>query len=468
VAGRPDFRSEVEIESRLEVLRGELSQINKRYRGERFPDEVRERWNSIVSERDELEAQLTEVRQRRSYLASLAGDPTRSENVDDRWSDRKRNRALVNGRPELSEALRSNEQANLLPERAQAHMERMLREDDDRQHRLALYAASASDEHYRSAFIRWMRDPDVGPSEWTDPERRAVQRVRELDRAMNITTGSAGQFMLPYELDPALLLTASYISPLRELARVETIAVNEKRFVTTAGSTSSWDPESTEVSDDQPVLAQPSVTCKKGATHVQVTFELSEDTAVVQELQKVFVDSRANLEAASYLLTQSNGPTGLISSLVSGASSVIALGTNVFAAADIFTLQGTLPARWRPKAKVLANIAVINAYRQLPVATNINESLVNIETDPPRINGWPLYEAGAMDGTLNASAADYTVVAGDMKQFAIVDRIGSSVEPNLVMGANRRPTGERGYYHWWRTGSDVLIQDAFRLLNHSG
>lgn len=223
------------------------------------------------------------------------------------------------------------------------------------------------------------------------------------------------------------------------------------------------------MSADDPTLAQPTVTCKKGATHISVTFELLEDTGVVQELQKVFADSRANLEATSYVLTQSNGPTGVVSSIVTGATSVIALGTNVFAAADIFTLQGTLPARWRPNAKVVANVAVINGYRQLPIATNIQESLVDISTDPPRINGWPLYEAGAMDGALNASAADYTVLAGDFSNFVIQDRIGSSVEPYLVLGAtNRRPVGERGFYHWWRTGSDVLIQDAFRLLNHSG
>jgi predicted phage gp36 major capsid-like protein len=48
----------------------------------------------------------------------------------------------------------------------------------------------------------------------------------------------------------------------------------------------------------------------------------------------------------------------------------------------------------------------------------------------------------------------------------IVDRIGNTLEliPNLV-GANRRPTGQRGALLWFRTGSDSVVDNAFRLLN---
>jgi HK97 family phage major capsid protein len=73
-----------------------------------------------------------------------------------------------------------------------------------------------------------------------------------------------------------------------------------------------------------------------------------------------------------------------------------------------------------------------------------------------------------MDGMLTGSAADYLVVSGDFQQFAIVDRVGTSIEvvPQLV-GANHRPTGQRGFLMHYRSGSDVLIQDAFRLSNFS-
>jgi predicted phage gp36 major capsid-like protein len=83
--------------------------------------------------------------------------------------------------------------------------------------------------------------------------------------------------------------------------------------------------------------------------------------------------------------------------------------------------------------------------------------------------GWGVVENSAMDGALNASAPDYVLLSGDFRQYAIVDRIGATVIPvPVVVGANRRPTGERGWYLHWRTGADVLVGDAFRLTNYSG
>jgi predicted phage gp36 major capsid-like protein len=47
-----------------------------------------------------------------------------------------------------------------------------------------------------------------------------------------------------------------------------------------------------------------------------------------------------------------------------------------------------------------------------------------------------------------------------------VDRVGSTLEliPNLI-GANQRPTGERGALLWFRAGSEVVNIAAARLLD---
>ena len=73
-----------------------------------------------------------------------------------------------------------------------------------------------------------------------------------------------------------------------------------------------------------------------------------------------------------------------------------------------------------------------------------------------------------MDSALNTSAteANYLLVLGDWSQFLIADRIGTRVElvPH-VFGSSHRPTGQRGFFAWFRTGSDVLVDNAFRMLN---
>jgi len=116
----------------------------------------------------------------------------------------------------------------------------------------------------------------------------------------------------------------------------------------------------------------------------------------------------------------------------------------------------------------MANLSIINGYRQLIKATGMTESLVEDGGPVPRMAGWEVLENSNMDGTLTAAAADYTLLSGDFKQYAIVDRIGATIEivPQL-MGVNRRPSGQRGFLLHWRVGANVLVSDAFRLTNHS-
>jgi len=54
---------------------------------------------------------------------------------------------------------------------------------------------------------------------------------------------------------------------------------------------------------------------------------------------------------------------------------------------------------------------------------------------------------------------------GDLSRYYIIDRIGMSVayEP-LVKGANRRPTGEVGWFAFWRVGADLVDTNAGRVL----
>ena len=71
---------------------------------------------------------------------------------------------------------------------------------------------------------------------------------------------------------------------------------------------------------------------------------------------------------------------------------------------------------------------------------------------PINLLGKPAYEAEAMDGAI-ATGDDYVLVYGDFS-YVIADRIGTTVEfiPHLF-GANQRPTGQRGWYAYFRAGS---------------
>ena len=58
------------------------------------------------------------------------------------------------------------------------------------------------------------------------------------------------------------------------------------------------------------------------------------------------------------------------------------------------------------------------------------------------------------------------IVLGDFKAgYKIIDRMGLELVYNpLVLGSNRRPTGEVGWVAFWRVGADSVNDAAFQML----
>lgn len=451
-----------ELQRELLEAKIEIDDIDRSFAGRLFDDDTKERWNRANGRVDELEQLISQREARERRIRELGSRPQNTESEP-----------TFGGHPNAGErdaALRANERASFLPDASRAAMEAAIRADDDPENRMAELVVALADRDYFRAFAAWQRDPVSGGHEWTDRERAAVKRVKMLERAMALGAGGTGGFLVPYELDPSVIIAGTgAASPLRELSRVETTAQNEKRFVTSVGVTSTWTDEAAQQSDDAPALLQPTVAVKKGAAFVPVSLELFEDSGIAMEIGKLFADAKLVQEALGFTITQTGGPTGIITALVAaGGGTIIATGTNVLAQGDLFANQAALPARWRPGAKWMMNLAILNGYRQLPQATGLNYSIVDDSGPRPKALGWEIFENSNMDSTLTATAADYLVLSGDFSQFVIVDRIGTTVEviPHLF-GANQRPTGQRGFYMHFRVGTAVLVADAFRLSNFS-
>lgn len=363
--------------------------------------------------------------------------------------------------------------ANLAGRDAAEGMTRVLEADADSSERMATYIARSGSPEYAAAFGKWMRNPEFGHREWSGPELEAFRGVQQMSRAMSLGTNSAGGYLLPYALDPQIhLISAGVVDPMRKLATIKKTVLNEQRFVTATPGAASWDAEAAEVSDDSPTLAQPSITGFKGATYIPASYELLEDSDFESQILTLMLDEKATLEANAFTLgTGSGQPRGLITALIAaGGGSVITSAGSALAVADVQANQQALPARWRLSNPVfMANLALINQGRITQRYTN-GPALVDDTTTPAKLMGWPVYENSTMDGTIAAGAtADYVLVSGDFRQYVVTDRLGTSLEliPNVV-GANFRPTGQRGFYMHWRTGGDALVPSAFVLTNFSG
>jgi HK97 family phage major capsid protein len=83
----------------------------------------------------------------------------------------------------------------------------------------------------------------------------------------------------------------------------------------------------------------------------------------------------------------------------------------------------------------------------------------------------PSVTSTAGTGTASSGTASAQVVFGAWDNFYIVDRIGMSMLfESMITGTGASaniPTGQQGWYAFWRVGSNVSTANAFRWLQYS-
>lgn len=437
-----------------------------------------ERFQSLQARALEIRAQEQQrATATRDLVQRLASGDLRTEPGSPQPIDNQDRTPIVAQRDDASRALDRAVQADRLSARgAEVVTELMSTGAAGVQSWTQRWAAAAGSEAYERAFAHLVANPTHGHLRWTPAEADAYRTVAALQteqRAMGLTD-NVGGYMVPLTLDPAIQLSSGgSINPLRQLARVVQTTTDTWQGVTSAGVTAEWTAEAAEMADASPTLAGPSIPVFKGDAFVPFSFEVEGDAVnFLSELSKLLVDGAEQLCATAY--TTGNGttqPKGLITALAaaSGTVALIAPGTpETLTAGDPYTVQNALPPRFQPNAQWVGNLSIINTLRQFETG-NGSLKFPALQDNPPYLLGRAMNELSNMDGTINAAASEnnYPLVYGDFgRGMVIVDRVGSTLElvPHLV-GANRRPTGQRGALLWFRTGSDVVIPNAFRMLS---
>lgn len=294
------------------------------------------------------------------------------------------------------------------------------------------------------------------------------QEQGALARAMSLTD-SAGGYLVPFQLDPTVILTATgSVNQVRQISRVVTATGDVWNGVSSAGVTASWDSEAAQVSDDSPTLAQPSIPVYKGQAYVQVSHEVAADApTLANEIARMIAFEKDRLESVAFVTGSGSGePTGLITALTGGSYVVNSATTDTFALADIYALDAALPARFAANGSWLAHRAIYNKARQFDTGGGNGLWGQLGDARKSEMLGRPDYVAEAMDGTITALSDNLVMVFGDFQNFVIADRIGATMRfiPD-TFGANGRPTGQSGWLCYWRVGSDSVNDAAFRVLN---
>ncbi len=317
------------------------------------------------------------------------------------------------------------------------------------QSNIARHILLTGSQEYQDAFTRYLDDP-----------QGEAQRA-----ALSLTLANGG-YLLPFVLDPTIILTnAGSANPWRRISNVKQTTSNTWNGVNSAGVTAAWLAEAGVAADATPTVGNIVVTPQKAAAWVFGSYEVLEDTDFGQQLPRLLADAKDRLEEAAFATGAGSG--GVPQGVVNGATTVVTTATTtVIALADIYAVQGALPARFRnaPGCAWAANVAIINKIRQLDTAggasfwTNLGKG------QPETLLGAPIYESTTMTSSVASNSLE--AIFGDFGQFIIVDRVGVSMvyEPLVKDSSTARPTGQAGWFMFWRTGSALSTVNAFRVM----
>ncbi len=296
-------------------------------------------------------------------------------------------------------------------------------------------------------------------------------RALEAARAALSTTNANGGYLLPFLLDPTVILTSDgSANPFRQISRVETGTTNKWNGITSAGVTAEWKAEGSAATDKSPTFGQPSVTALTGMAFIQGSYEVFQDTDVAAQLPLLVQDAKDNLEATAFATGagSTTAPKGIVTAVTAVTASRVSPTTagtfTVASRADVDAVIEAVPPRHRAKSSWIADYATYGIIRRMDTYGG-SSFWANLGANvPAELLGRPVYEASAMVSA--CTTGSNLLLAGNFAEYLIYDRVGVSIEavPNMFDATTGLPTGQRGYAAWWRTGADCLNPNAFRVL----
>ena len=461
------------VAAELDALRSEIDELDKlteptEEQTARFAAALDE-WDTIKAEHDGLVARAAKVEAVRS--AAIASPvnlergsitpPAGSARTNPFDFDEEQMRAGMIPMGEIrSRALDAVEQSERMEDSAKERVTRLLEgKGDDGRHtiskrsaqHLAAHILRTGSEEYHDAFERYVEDPEGYAA-----------------RAALSLTSANGGYLIPFTFDPTIVLTNNgAANPFRGLATIKTTATNTWNGVTSAGVNAAWLAEGAEATDNSPTFGNLQITPAKASAWVFGSYEVLEDSDFAASLPGLLADAKDRLEEAAFATgTGSGQPYGAVTRATTVASATAA----TYAVADVYAVQQALPPRFRggtARNAWVANQAIINKTRQFDTAGGSSFWANLGMSRPEQLLGAPIFESTTMVSTTTTGSKN--LLLGDWSQYLIVDRIGMSVlyEPMVKATANGRPSGQGGWFAFWRVGADVTTASAFRVLTEA-
>lgn len=328
---------------------------------------------------------------------------------------------------------------------------------------------------YKAALLDWIRSP-------TDQARmqKAAQAQKALEAKSTATvtsTGSAGGFALPEQIERAIARIGVDISPIRQIATVRTVGTPDyKELFDVNGAGFEWIGETdTRAQTNTPDLAEVAPTFGMASAKPQASEESLDDLFFNVEdwLINSAVETIYAGECAAFV--SGNGtkkPTGFLAgpTPVTTADSGRAFGTLQYIASgqaaalptspDVFyDMVYALRARYRANAKWVTSKLVLAALRKYKESTtNAYMWQPGLSAgQPDMFMGYGVVEAEDMPAV---GAGAFSLAFGDFKEgYLIADRVGMRITRDEIT-----TPGYVKFYVRKRVGGKIRNSQAIKLL----
>lgn len=330
---------------------------------------------------------------------------------------------------------------------------------------------------YHDAFITWMRNP-------ADPQatmnlRTASKGLEQRAAQVVTTTGSAGGFALPEQIENTIARLSRDITPMRQVATVRTIGSSDyKELFDVNGGSFEWVGEGgTRSQTTTPDLAEIAPTMGTASARPRASEESLDDlffdvegwlsTATAEALAQgeglAFVSGNGTNRPTGFLA----GPTplltadgvrafGTLQAVVGGQAAALPTSLDT-----IINMTATLRARYRANAVWAANRRTLAALRVYKDTTGQYLWQPSVQAGTP--DTFMGYRVVEMEDMPDVAAGTFPLAFGDFREgYLIVDRVGLRV--------TRDDITLPGFVQWYirrRVGGRIRNSEAIKLLRIS-
>lgn len=348
--------------------------------------------------------------------------------------------------------------------------------------------ASPEAEAYKGAFLAWMREPG-------NPERRNAlhQRGKELARvqksaapdddgfetrsAQTVTsTGSAGGFALPEQIERTIARLSVDVSPMRAISTVRTVGTSDyKELFDINGAGFEWLGEAdTRNQTNTPDLAEVAPTFGMASAKPQASEESLDDLFFDVENWLTMSAGEAIGQGEGAAFVAGNGtkkPTGFLAgpAPVTTADSGRAFGTLQYIASGqaaamptsldtLYDVVYSIRARYRANARWASNKLTLASLRKYKDSTGQYLWVASAAAgQPDTFMGYPVTE---MEDMPVVAANAFPLAFGDFREgYLIADRVGMRITRDEIT-----TPGFVKFYIRRRVGGKLRNTQAIKLL----